>query len=78
MIGIPAVLSKAQVTTFHTASAGSPIFASSILRLMQTGESFIQALEAQESPDPDLLQEVQHAAAILTSSWNDYRRQLPP
>jgi hypothetical protein len=44
-LGIPVNLSKAQLTKFHAASSGSPTFASSILRLMQTGESFNSAIE---------------------------------
>jgi hypothetical protein len=42
---IPANFSKAQLTKFHSASSGSPAFAASILRLMQTGDTFHTAIE---------------------------------
>jgi len=50
-IGIPASYSKSQMQKFYKASSGSPAFASSILRLMQTGQSFALAIEQWKGSD---------------------------
>jgi hypothetical protein len=44
-IGVPNSYNKRQLETFHRASGGSPTFASSIIRLLYTGESLPSALE---------------------------------
>src|SRR5207253_1727727 len=44
-IGIPCNYSKKQMESFHRAAGGSPTFAASILRLLQTGDSLAAALD---------------------------------
>ena len=40
-------------------------------------EDLLLTLGEQQAPDQELLVEVERARAILQSSWNEYRRQLP-
>src|ERR1035437_7323758 len=44
-LGIPCTYTKKQMESFHRASGGSPTFAASIIRLLQTGTSLPSALE---------------------------------
>jgi hypothetical protein len=56
-IGLPFNYPKKQIQGFHRASSGSPTFASSILRLLQTGESLHDALVRWQGSDGEAVRQ---------------------
>ncbi len=69
-LDIPTNLSNAQLAKFHSASSGSPAFASSILRLMLTGENFNSAIERWKGSEGDEVRQFAFSRELdrLTSS----------